>query len=173
MVGSALLRIVMSFFKRVVFVLMLFFSFVISGCFSSDDKTKFISGSKDQSSIECPSQDFSIFLERFSEDVEIQRKFTIYPLRRLVRVDELSPNEHSEGTKEIIEYLEEDKVKFPLIYNEKQLVNMGLKLDKEIRGDMSVVIERSVGEKYLGWYVEYSFVKKSCWNLAEISDQST
>ena len=120
----------------------------------------------------CPSQDFPEFLKVFSESVGIQKAFTKYPLKYAQVTDATA----EPLPKRSMRHLKKSDIRFPVFSSTKQLNIYGLRID--IQGKRQekteIVVERSAGEKSLGHYVEYKFIKNNqCWKLFEINDQST
>jgi hypothetical protein len=111
----------------------------------------------------CPSRDFADFLGVYSEDVEVQKHFTTFPLstQELDREGELEPIERA---------LTADLVIFPVIppENERRQQALMLSVD-EISEQYARVRLFKEDTDYLVFYV---FSKAECWRLERIEDRS-
>lgn len=119
----------------------------------------------------CPSADFTGFLTAFANSTELQRTFTKIPLKVITVIDPAAdPLPESS-----IKYLKKSQIKFPVVYTRKNLERYGLTMEiGRQMDDVFFMVEQSAGEKNLGHYVEYKFVRENeCWKLSEINDQST
>jgi hypothetical protein len=150
----------------------LLFLLIISGhvyAFENNDIS--INQKIDRNKIACPSLEFSEFIKVFSENLDVQIRFTKYPLKYRQIVDATA----DPFPKFSINFLNKNKLKFPIFLNKKNLIKYGLKINNtRINDDNYISTEVSRGEKSLGNYVEYKFKRtKNCWKLIEIIDQST
>lgn len=119
----------------------------------------------------CPSADFTEFLSAFANSTKLQRTFTKIPLKVITVIDATA-----EPLPELsIKYLKKSQIKFPVIYTRKNLERYGLIMGMRRQvDDAFFIVEESAGEKNLGHYVEYKFVRENgCWKLSEMNNQST
>lgn len=159
--------------KIFILILKIIFLMIILNDHASafENKDIFINQKIDRNKIACPSQEFSEFIKIFSENLDVQIRFTKYPLKYRQIVDATA----DPFPKFSIIFLNKNKLNFPIFLNEKNLIKNGLKINNtRINDDNYISTEVSRGEKSLGNYVEYKFKRtKNCWKLTEIIDQST
>jgi hypothetical protein len=113
----------------------------------------------------CPAQEFSEFLEAFSESQEVQRAFTKYPLEKQ-QVDVNATPEPKPFTRR----LERQQVEFPLIPNkaERKAQSLDLRVDPLAAGQVRLTLLQSDTD----YQVSYFFRKDACWELERIEDAS-
>lgn len=116
-------------------------------------------------SIICPSQDFSQFISSFVNDVNVQRAFTKFPLKKIgFKSDAMSVSS-------VTSYeLSEASARFPLIpsYSEIRLSKSNMRIDHSSRRSARAVVYNDEPSNI----ISYEFAKTSCWNLVSIEDRS-
>ena len=113
---------------------------------------------------QCIGSNFSEFFEVFSEDVAVQKRFTKFPLRKMMLVDaEPEP-------KQQIRYISSDKISYPIIPPSEKRKKEGLtfKTENGDKRNKKVVLFK----EDTGYQVVYFFKKSDCWNLVKIEDWS-
>jgi hypothetical protein len=139
----------------------IFLMIILNGHASAfDNKNILINQANNKNKMTCPSLDFSKFIKVFSENLDVQIRFTKYPLKYRQIVDATA----DPFPKFSINFLKKNKLKFPIFLNEKNLIKYGLKINNtRINDDNYISTEVSRGEKSLGNYVEYKFKRtKNC-----------
>lgn len=123
------------------------------------------------SDVSCPAADFLVFIRAFSNDINVQKAFTKYPLKLRTVTDPA----HSPKPEYLTRVVRKKQIHFPVLLNEIELKTYGLVTNVERVSQKSFsVIESSAGDRSLGHYVEYKFkLKSGCWLLEEIVDEST
>lgn len=119
----------------------------------------------DNSEISCPAADFSTFADKFSNDENIQRAFTNYPLVK----QQLDPDAEPEP-KRIVRKLRRDQVRFPIIPLREERAKRSL----QIRIDSVTVSNGKVTliKPDTDYQVSYFFKKRGCWRLERVEDWS-
>lgn len=122
-------------------------------------------GTSGSSRISCPAADFPIFIRVFSSDINVQKMFTRYPLRK----QWLDPDAEPEP-KKIIQNLGRHQISFPILPLRAERVRRSL----EIRIDDVTASKAKITLFKLdtGYQVSYFFEKSSCWRLIRIEDWS-
>ena len=115
--------------------------------------------------ISCPAADFPAFVRAFSNDVNVQRAFTKYPLKK----QWLDPDPGPEP-REVIQDLDRHQIQFPILPLPEERVNYSL----EIRIDSVTADSAKITlvEPDTDYQVSYFFKKNSCWTLTRIEDWS-
>lgn len=114
--------------------------------------------------IACPSQDFSVFLKAFTDDVEVQKAHTQRPLQS----DSIDPNADPEP-KQVTAMLDGDALRFPVMPNTQTQKNDGLVLSQtELNGDKQVMLAKPDTDYQLSFF----FRKGECWTLYRKRDDS-
>lgn len=112
----------------------------------------------------CPSKDIFKFVDVFAENASIQKKFTNYPLKKLVTVDaEPEPKQETQR-------VAKEKVFFPVVPEKSVRKERGLTLEV-IENDQrkaTVKLEKPDTD----YQVLYVFKLSSCWFLEEVRDYS-
>lgn len=147
-------------------IVLIAFSFVIPGLSFAID----VSGApnsldeKKQHSA-CPSQEFSAFFNAFSENVETQRAFTVFPLESQ-HLDLAADPE----PKPVLQRLQYNQTRFPVISgaSERKLKRLDLRADRTDSDTVKVFVTKADGD----YQVVYFFRKSSCWSLYRIEDWS-
>ncbi|MCW8176821.1 hypothetical protein D8B25_16030 [Verminephrobacter aporrectodeae subsp. tuberculatae] len=116
--------------------------------------------------LKCPSRDFSKFIQAFSENKDVQIKFTKYPLKEQV----LDLNAEPEP-KPVMRTLRRDQISFPVMPGEadRKKWNLIFRIDeiKSNRAKVNVMSDDSDS-----FVVDYFFVLDSCWYLKRMEDSS-
>ena len=115
--------------------------------------------------VQCPADDFQVFLSIFTEDVQVQRSYTNFPLKEL----HLDINARPEP-KPVIKSLSRSQVLFPVIPNMVERNAKGLKIRFDQVGMLQSKI--SLRKEDTDYLVIYFFVKDGCWKLTQIEDWS-
>ncbi|NMO15242.1 hypothetical protein HPC49_01800 [Pyxidicoccus fallax] len=112
---------------------------------------------------ECPSQDFSEFIEAFAESTEIQRAFTSYPLE-IQQLDLKAEPEPRPFTRS----LERHQVEFPVLpgQSERKAKSLELRVNPLASGHAELVLWK----RDTDYQVSYFFRKNACWELERIED---
>lgn len=106
----------------------------------------------------CPSPSFDGFLKVFIASVEVQKAFSAEPLESQT-VDATAEPEPALVTK----MLTANELQFPLIPNEEQQANEGLKMRQSAleNGDIKVKLAKEDTDYQMSFY----FRKEACWKL--------
>jgi hypothetical protein len=113
----------------------------------------------------CGQDHFQDFLDRFSEDLEFQKKHTRVPLLSV----KYEYDDNTGDAKKIETMLDSSKIEFPVVPNAAQRRKQSLELNlKPAEGGMLVKIRASDGD----YQIEYMFERHSCWELARMEDSS-
>ena len=140
------------------------------------DKPSFLSQNSAASEVACPSEDFSLFTHKFSNDQEIQHVFSKKLLKFTMITDPVSGSRQSSTS-----FLNKSKMHFPILQNDIALKRDGLSIKILRMLDDSMVeipdfaaILVSDKQSLSGHYVRYKFKYESnCWFLVEVNDWST
>lgn len=116
-------------------------------------------------SVPCPGKDFSSFLERFSNDVTIQRAFTTSPLIQY-QVDVTAEPE----PKEFKRILQREQIEFPVMPLSQE--RSRIPLDIEVIKLTSNKAQVRVVKPDTDYQISYFFKKKGCWTLVKIDNES-
>lgn len=119
-----------------------------------------------QTDASCPAKDFDGFLERFAEEIDVQRRYVQYPLE-VVRVDAGSESDESMHTQ-----LAKNAVEFPVFLSRAGRQEHGVSYRVEKSPIGYDVLTRSEGTG--AFSMKFSFVgKQGCWYLVRSEDYST
>ena len=115
----------------------------------------------------CPSQNFNVFIKRFSQNTEIQKQFTKTPLRWVEYYDE------QYNPKPKVSYLALDALSFPVLLNEQEQKDNGITVTTKRKNKRQYVV--STGTLHSGAYTyELTFRKnKRCWYLTQVINASS
>lgn len=116
----------------------------------------------------CPTQNFSDFLDIFSESEEVQKAFTQYPLTKQQINFDAKPY-----PKLYTKNLGYQQISFPLVPDEatREAKSLSFIIDQDSIG--AVRKGKAFLTSYTGMYITYSFEKKKgCWRLTSMNDQS-
>ncbi len=123
----------------------------------------------------CPSQNFATFLKAYRNNVDIQRAFTVIPLK----FNSFYPNY---GEKPDVSHLkaadlhfaEPSEAQFPIFINAQELEMQGVKLSMKKQSSRWYRVQTgSMGGTGANAY-DFDFKKlNGCWLLVEITDFST
>ncbi|AAO29912.1 hypothetical protein D1605_011165 [Xylella fastidiosa subsp. fastidiosa] len=116
-------------------------------------------------SVPCPGKDFPSFLEKFSNDVTIQRAFTTYPLIKHQYDITAQPE-----PKEFIQILQREQIEFPVMPLSQE--RSRIPLDIEVIKLTSNKAQVRVVKPDTDYQISYFFKKKGCWKLVEIDNHS-
>jgi hypothetical protein len=113
----------------------------------------------------CPSQEFTEFLEAFSESKEVQKAFIRYPLVQQ-QVDAAADPE----PKPFVRSLERHQVTFPVLPNkaERKAQSLVLRVDQLASREAKLTLFKSDTD----YQVSYFFRRGACWELERIDDAS-
>lgn len=115
--------------------------------------------------IPCPSSDFSIFIRTFSNDVNVQKTFTKYPLKKQF----LDPDAEPEP-KKVIRNLKRHQIQFPIIPLHEERVKQSLEIHiASVTANTATV---TLVKPDTDYQVSYYFRKSGCWGLVRIEDWS-
>ena len=146
-------------YKSIVLIISLIINLICQAS-EHDHKSKFYN-------IPCPGKDFPTFFEKFSNDENIQRSYTMTPLRKLT----LDITAYPEPTVSIkkLKYFE---LSFPIIplKNERK-INL---LETSIIKINTTEAKSKLFKPDTGYQIEYYFIyKNNCWMLINIEDWGT
>ena len=109
--------------------------------------------------------DFGLFLNTFTENIEFQKAHTKIPIEKLIVDSSAEPE-----PKPIEILLPQEKITFPIIPNKTERTKNKLSLSvKEKANDTVKVV---LFKEDTGWLVFYIFKKNSIWQLVRIEDWS-
>jgi hypothetical protein len=139
---------------------------VLSGhVYSLEKKDISINQKINKKKIACPSLDFSGFIKVFSEDVDVQIRFTEYPLK-YQRLDLDAVPE----PKLILKNIKREQVLFPVIPNKSEIKRKSFVLKIEMKKTNHVQV--TISKQDTDYKINYIFYRKSCWRLQKIEDWS-
>ena len=135
----------------------------------------------------CPSEDFALFIDRFSRDSTIQLAFTRPLLEFAMFTDPLSATRRFTFRGSIVghvstSFLNKSKVHFPVLQDDAERGRDGLTIEivKRILDDSMVPIEDLAAilvrdeQSLFGHYIWYKFkYENDCWFLIKVTDWST
>ncbi len=155
--------------KLAVMLNLMFFLLIFSSLFLGKEAFSFDGTQKSfllpaaTSFAKCPSNDFDVFLKKFTENIEVQRAFTGFPLEKLSIVDA-----HGEP-KLLTEFLKREQIFFPLVPDTKkrELKNIDIWVDHLTDFSAEITL-RNRSENYKS--VSLFFTKDVCWKLTKIED---
>jgi hypothetical protein len=115
----------------------------------------------------CPSQNFAIFVKAYQNNVDVQKKFTHYPLKAHSYYPDF-------GEKPTTSLLKAAWIHFPILMNQQDMKDQGVELSiKKQTARWYRVVTRSTGGTGAGAF-EYDFKQlNGCWQLVELTDSST
>jgi hypothetical protein len=114
----------------------------------------------------CPSQNFPKFLKAYQNDISIQKKFTISPLKTNVYYPDF-------GEKPNVSYLKTTAIEFPVLMNQKDRAEQGVSLQiKKQSSRWYKVFTRSQGSGAYSFDFDFKY-SNACWRLVESTDFST
>jgi hypothetical protein len=114
----------------------------------------------------CTKENFQDFFSYFMTSLEIQKKFSKYPLKYTEIIDQTAEPVPKINERKI----KKKDIKSNIITND---IELKLTIKKENANHISV-IETSSGKKYFGHYISYHFLfLDKCWKLVEINNLST
>lgn len=118
------------------------------------------------SGIQCPSQDFGVFLKTFANNVEVQKSFTRYPYKAVVD-DALMDS--GPKTSELLR----EQVEFPVMLGDAQLAEHGASMESQKKTpDWYQVSTHSEGSG--AYSMIFNFHRhEGCWYLTDSIDTST
>lgn len=115
--------------------------------------------------IDCPSQEIGNFVRVFAERGEIQKQFTVQPLR----MDSLDADAQPEP-RQISREVPGNEISFPVMPNFAEQRQGGLEMDVRQADDKEA--EVILRKPDTGYQLAFMFRKGSCWQLYRISDDS-
>jgi hypothetical protein len=115
----------------------------------------------------CPSQNFPTFLKAYQNNVDVQKKFTHYPLKSNSYYPDFAE-------KPTTSFLKKSWIHFPTLMNEQAMKDQSVELSIEKKAARWYqVITRNTGGTGADAF-EYDFKKSNgCWQLVEVTDSST
>ncbi len=117
--------------------------------------------------VSCPGEDFTTFFKKFSNDVNIQRAFTKYPLR----IKELDLSAAPE-VKKVVKHLRSDQVHFPVFplkaERERKSLDIINGTGRYLNENRKIILIQP-NTDYL---MLYEFVKNDCWYLSSTDNRS-
>lgn len=115
--------------------------------------------------LRCPSSKFEEFLSIYTEDLEIQRSFTNFPLTR----QHLDIHAQPEPMP-VVQVLSKDQVEFPLIQrsSDRQLQSLVIEIHEVESGRAKITLKKVDAD----YQVNYFFSRNGCWGLDRIEDWS-
>lgn len=137
---------------------------VLDGQTVEDPRPEPVKASGNETTMACPSPEFSTFLAAFSERADVQKAFVQQPLQLVTTVAGDPEPELQKSS------LSGDKLKFPIIPDRAKRDAQGLTLTiKEEQGNQAAAILQKPDTDYV---FEYRFVREHCWELKEVMDYS-
>jgi hypothetical protein len=121
---------------------------------------------KRQAAIQCPGIDFLEFIQKFSEDRQMQHDFTHDPLKKQYVNADAEPD-----PKMILQTMTKDQVIFPIMLskNEQKKLSFELRIEEISSSHPKVILAKPDTDIV----VMYFFYKtKSCWELIRVEDWS-
>jgi len=117
------------------------------------------------SALACPSPSFDGFLKAFTENIEVQKAFSVEPLESQT-VDAAAEPEPALVTK----MLSAAELQFPLIPSERQQSKEGLTMRQSVleSSDTKVTLAKEDTDHQMSFY----FRKNQCWQLYRIRNES-
>lgn len=115
-----------------------------------------------KNSVQCASSDFSKFIAIFSESIELQKKYIVFPLEMLMVVD-TDPE-----PKAVEKKYKPSQIVFPVMPNsaERKKRQLRLKINKNKK---LVTLEKPDTDYMVNYFFER---KNACWYLVRIEDWS-
>ncbi|ALR07574.1 hypothetical protein XFHB_12770 [Xylella fastidiosa] len=111
--------------------------------------------------VSCPGENFKAFSKKFSNDVNIQRAFTKYPLR----IKELDLSAAPE-VKKVVKHLRSDQVHFPVFPLQEERQRKSIEMNDD--PNLTMMLYQSGKDDVM----VYAFVKDDCWYLSSIDNRS-
>ncbi len=117
-------------------------------------------------SLACPSQDFAEFFEVFSERIDLQQAFTVWPLKYSAIDVEAEP-----APAPVHSLISFQNAKFPLVPGKTERKEYSMNL-MEINKISPNHVEVQLGKDDTDFLVSYFFTLDSCWKMYRIEDHS-
>lgn len=113
----------------------------------------------------CPASDFKAFIQEFSDDQNIQKKFTKYPLEKIE-----STNQTTEEPTIVSLKLNRNQIHFPITPSnqDRDKQNLEMRIDNISTSMASITLVKPDTD----YQIRYQFWKGSCWMLERIEDDS-
>ncbi|MBF0183461.1 MAG: hypothetical protein HQM06_03600 [Magnetococcales bacterium] len=147
---------------KLINIIVVLLLFIYNG-YADDSNTETTFNADNKSGIACPSTDFTKFIQIFIHDITIQKKFTKFPLKKLI----FDHNEWPES-KEVI--ISSDQINlFAQLREDNEKNKLFIRLDKVTYNTAEITL--TDGDS--GYLVYYFFEKDDCWYLIGIEDWST
>jgi hypothetical protein len=117
-------------------------------------------------SIKCPSQDFSLFLRVYTENIAVQKVFTKNPVEKLQLDLDAEPE-----PKPIVSILRHKKIAFPLIPNniDRQKNNLVFSIEKNKEKKIKLLLTKPDTDYQVVYFFDNN---DTCWVLDRIEDWS-
>jgi hypothetical protein len=112
----------------------------------------------------CPVESFKIFFDAFSENVQLQKKVTQLPLKKLIVIN-ADPEPRS-----VVNKLKRNQIAYPVIPNLLERQNKGLSVRLETLGPHKA--KATLFKDDTDYQVIFFFIKNGCWKLNRIEDWS-
>jgi hypothetical protein len=112
----------------------------------------------------CPAENFSEFIQIFSDDENIQRAFTQSPLKKQ-ELKDADPE-----PKPFVRTLRSHEIKFPIfpLQKERESESLEMRVTKMTSRNAHVILEKPDTD----YSILYFFQKKRCWRLVRVEDWS-
>ena len=149
-------------FEHTIFLLIIS---ICSYAFAVDPASHPMRPASGGSQIACPSRDFPEFIKAFSENTEVQRAFTKYPLQEQRMDTDAEPE-----PKPVLRKLRRDQVSFPVMPNEAERKKQALVLIIEEKKPTHVKL--TLVKDDTDYQINYFFSLNSCWRLERIENES-
>lgn len=126
-----------------------------------------VSTQASKAGVQCPSQDFDVFLKAFANSIEVQKSFTHYPYTTVV--DDAADMDSGPETSELLR----EQVEFPVMLGDAQLTEHGASMESEKKApDWYQVSTHSDGSG--AYSMIFNFHRREgCWYLTDSVDTST
>lgn len=113
----------------------------------------------------CPSQDFTRFVQRFADDIDVQKSFVSTPLQNTFIDPEAQPE-----PRQVSQLLDKARLDFPLIPDDQQQRAQNLTLTQQLTGTDRAMIKLTKADT--GYQRSLFFKREACWLLYRIQDDS-
>lgn len=110
---------------------------------------------------ECPFKNIDDFLEKYSAEVSVQKKYTKFPVKQ-TRIEEEA---------DVTTMLNQSKVKFPIMPNASQRKQLGLN-KSTVKPIGPNKWEYKISKEDVDFQLRFIVEKGSCWQLIETYDDS-
>lgn len=115
-------------------------------------------------SVHCPADKFKSFFDAFSENIQLQKQVTQFPLEKLIVID-ADPE-----PRPVVKRLKKNQITFPVIPNLLERKNKGLSVRLETSGSNQA--KAILFKEDTDYQVIFFFTRNGCWKLNKIEDWS-